>query len=299
MAKARQYLPGTTYMVTRRCIFRKFLLTPSEKVNEIILFCMTRAANKSNIKVHAYCFMSNHMHAVVTDPESKLSDFMHWMNKFIAQCLNNKFSRCGEFWKSGSFSWQVLGDDYAVLKAMTYVIVNPVSAGLVKNTREWPGVISQPEDLTSKEFTSQRPEFFSENSDVPETVSLRLKVPPVFEEMKTEEFIKELRDKVATIVRQVQQEMRTSGRRFMGAFRVIQQNREASPKTPETHRDPIPRVVCGDKGKLKEMKAQMDEFDFDYQLARDEFCAGDRKVVFPPGTYWMRVHYGVCCAASP
>jgi hypothetical protein len=55
----RQVLPGTTYLVTRRCSERRLFLRPSERVNAIFLYVLAVAAQKYGIDVHAFCVLSN------------------------------------------------------------------------------------------------------------------------------------------------------------------------------------------------------------------------------------------------
>jgi hypothetical protein len=43
----------------------------------------------------------------------------------------------------------------------------------------------------------------------------------------------------------------------------------------------------------------MRKFEADYDRALARWTAGDRRVVFPYGTWWMRVHHGVRVAPRP
>ena len=69
-------LQGTTYLVTRRCLGRRFLLRPDRALNELIGYCLARAAKAHGIELHAVTVMSNHYHLVLTDPRGVLPDFM-------------------------------------------------------------------------------------------------------------------------------------------------------------------------------------------------------------------------------
>ena len=88
MTAPRQILPGSTYMVSRRCTQRQFLLRPSEIINNIFLYCMAYAANDTGIRIHAYTAMSNHFHIILTDPKGKLPKFMEDLDKFVGKCVN-------------------------------------------------------------------------------------------------------------------------------------------------------------------------------------------------------------------
>ena len=49
----RCVLQGTTYLVTRRCLGRRFLLRPDPALNELIGYCLARAAEAHGIELHA------------------------------------------------------------------------------------------------------------------------------------------------------------------------------------------------------------------------------------------------------
>ena len=67
MSLPRRVLPNTTYLVTRRCLGRRFLLRPDDALNNLFIYCLGLAANKHGIEVHAVGAMSNHYHLVLTD----------------------------------------------------------------------------------------------------------------------------------------------------------------------------------------------------------------------------------------
>ena len=84
MSLPRQILPGTTYLLTRRCTQRQFLLRPSAVINQVFLCFLARAAELTGVQIHAFGVLSNHDHLVVTDPERRLASFMHWLNHKVA-----------------------------------------------------------------------------------------------------------------------------------------------------------------------------------------------------------------------
>jgi REP element-mobilizing transposase RayT len=72
MTLPRCVLAQQTYLVTRRCIGRRFLLRPDDALNNAFLYCLARAADTYGVEVHAFCVMSNHYHLVLTDPQGVL-----------------------------------------------------------------------------------------------------------------------------------------------------------------------------------------------------------------------------------
>ena len=147
MSIPRQVLPGNTYLLTRRCFQRQLLLRPDRQVNRIFRFCLAYAARRFEIRLHAFCMLSNHYHLVATDTRGNLPEFMHWLNEYVAKCVNAKLGRWESFWSPGSYSAVRLGDTKDVLAKMLYVHLNPVDAGLVRRAKTWPGACSLPSDM--------------------------------------------------------------------------------------------------------------------------------------------------------
>ena len=107
----RQILPGTCYLITRRCFQRSLLLRPDATTNQIFEFCLAYASGRFGVEIHAYCAMSNHYHLVLTDVEGRLPEFMHWMNVYIAKMLNARWGRTESFWAPGSYNSVQLGNE--------------------------------------------------------------------------------------------------------------------------------------------------------------------------------------------
>ena len=61
MTAPRLLIQGDTYLVTRRCLRRKFLLRPGKLPNLVFGYILARAAARSGVKVHVFCVLSDHM----------------------------------------------------------------------------------------------------------------------------------------------------------------------------------------------------------------------------------------------
>lgn len=85
---------------------------------------------------HSYCLMGNHYHAVIECPEANVSAAMHWLNGVFAQYSNRRHERTGHLLQ-GRFKSVIIGDDTYLRAANTYVVLNPVRAGLVDDPSEW------------------------------------------------------------------------------------------------------------------------------------------------------------------
>jgi hypothetical protein len=80
--------------------------------------------------------------------------------------------------------------------------------------------------------------------------------------------------------------------------RVLAQNPFSRPPPGEPRFGLKPRVASRDKWKRIERLMQLVSFAKEYRAALAAWRAGARDVLFPPGTYLMRVLHGVACAGA-
>jgi REP element-mobilizing transposase RayT len=128
MTAPRQVLPNATYLTTRRCLDRMFLLRPAALVNSVFEYVLAVKATEYGVLVHAYCVLSNHWHCVLTDPHGRLPEFQRDLGSTIARALNAAHGRWESFWAPGSYSAVALQTADDVLGKMAYVLANPVVA---------------------------------------------------------------------------------------------------------------------------------------------------------------------------
>ncbi|MEL6189003.1 MAG: transposase [Myxococcota bacterium] len=67
-------------MVSRRCVGRMFRLVPLKPVNLILWYCLAVALSATGVEIHEFCFMSNHVHLVVTSTRGELPNFINRPN---------------------------------------------------------------------------------------------------------------------------------------------------------------------------------------------------------------------------
>jgi REP element-mobilizing transposase RayT len=283
--------------VTRRCSERRFFLKPTELTNGIFLYVLAIAARRHRVLVHAFCVLSNHYHLLVTDPDAQLPAFMQYLDSLVARATNASLGRWEAFWSAeASYSAVAPGAPDDVVRKAAYVLANPVSAGLVSTAREWPGLWTAPEQLGCKTFTALRPKvFFSARGSMPESAELALTVPEGFAS------VEEFQLRVASALRQMEEESRrengSPGRGFLGRARVLAQRPFARPASGEPRRQLSPRVAGKDKWRRIEALSRLVGFLRAYRAARAMMKSGVRDVVFPAGTYLLRIEHGVRCAA--
>ncbi len=292
MTAPRQILPGATYLVTRRCFQRQFLLRPSTTTNEVFLYLLAVAARRFGIELHAYCVLSNHYHLVVTDRDARLPAFQQFFDALLARALNASLGRWETFWAPDSYSAVTLASPGDIVDKVGYVLANPVAAGLVRSARSWPGLWSAPEQSQGGALMVQRPKhFFDAKGSLPETVKLELVVPRGFESAEA------FSNSVATALAEREEQAVPDHRgRFLGVARVLAQKPSARPAPGEARRKLNPRVAARDKWKRVEVLRRLLEFVRSYRAAWAARRDGAANVVFPYGTYLLRVVHGVPCA---
>ncbi len=295
-------LPGSSYLITRRCSERRYFLLPSELTNQVFLYCMALSAERTGVLVHAFCVLSNHYHLVVTDPDARLPEFMQLMNSLIARALNASRGRWEQFFEAGGATYSAVRVESpeTLLDKVIYTLANPVSSGLVRHAHSWPGLWSRPRDLMGAPLVAIRPrEFFRHEDDdgqMPLTASLRLARPAGFDDLSDDA----LRELIAGRLQAREDELAAiaadQGRPFLGRKTVLAQHWHDAPNTKEPRRKLDPRVAEKDRSRRIAALERLRDFWCAYRAAWLRFVAGDHSVTFPAGTYAMRVRFAVHCA---
>jgi REP element-mobilizing transposase RayT len=295
MTSPRQVLPGTTYLVTRRCSQRQFLLSPSPLTNQVFGYVLAVATQRFGIQLHAFCVLSNHFHLLLTDPHARLPAFEQFLNALVARALNAALGRWESFWAPSSYSAvALLGPDDVIAKS-AYVLANPVAAGLVRRGRMWPGLWSGPARLRSGQLELQRPShFFSADGQMPQTATLALTPPPRFDDQAYQAAVAAA---LAAEEDRLAADLSAAGLSFVGAARVMAQRPNSRPLPDEPRRRLSPKLACRDKWKRIEALGRLMDFLHAYRRAWKAWRSGATGVVFPAGTYLLRVVCGVPCAA--
>jgi REP element-mobilizing transposase RayT len=298
MSAPRQILPGSTYLVTRRCTQRQFWLKPTRLTTQIVAYCVAYAAAQTRIQLHAVCVLSNHWHAVVTDPDARLPEFLHWVHRHIAACVNASYGRWENLWASEPAGAVRLMDDADILDKIAYCLANPVAAGLVRRGVDWPGLRSLPRHVAGHRTTVHRPTvYFRDQGRLPETVELELVPPPAWRERSAAEIVRSIEAAVEEKEARARRVLDAQGRAFLGVRAVLKQPPSDRPQTCEPRRGLSPRIAAANKWLRIEALRRLEDFLRAYREALAHWKRGLRSVLFPPGTYAVRVYQGALVAS--
>ena len=217
MPLPREVLPGRTYMITRRCTQRQFLLRPDPATNNAFIYCLAVAAQRSGVLLLFTAAESNHHHTGIYDPLGTYPDFLEHFHKLLAKCMNSLRGRWENFWSSEQTSVLRLVDPADILDKMVYALTNPCKDNLVANVADWPGVNSYQALLAGESLSAVRPDhFFREDGPMPATVNLTFSRSPDFLGMSREEFADMLRTRVEAAETEAEDRRRATGTRVLG-----------------------------------------------------------------------------------
>lgn len=91
-------------------------------------------SKKWKVKIPAYCLMNNHIHLLIYDPETNISNFMKGVNQKYAQYFNNKYGRIGTLFQDRYKSLAITDKQYLQTVFM-YIIQNPARAKICSTKR--------------------------------------------------------------------------------------------------------------------------------------------------------------------
>ncbi len=127
--------PGAWYHVMNRGRRREKIFTTS-KDYELFITVLKETAELFNLKVSAYCLMSNHYHLLIHTPDGNLSRCMRHVNGVYTQRFNRANKKDGQLFR-GRFKAVVVDNDSYLLEVLRYIHNNPVRAGIVKNVNDF------------------------------------------------------------------------------------------------------------------------------------------------------------------
>jgi len=282
------------FLITDKCAFDQFLLTPDRQKNvaSVIESCLAKAQSRYNVILYGFFFLSNHYHMLVRAPEDNLDQFMKFFKSQLALKLNRLFGRKGYFWKSKYKSQKVFED--ALLDKLLYILLQSVKDGLTARADEWPGVSSLQLNLTEKPkkciFESQTKKTrllrskSNRNKDkklYQEIHFLRVTSLPVLDHLSCRTRTNKIRTLVIQEEDRIQLERR--GKKVLGRQGIMQQNRDGRPEVVETTPEPYCHTKC--LATWLSFRTWINNFTDTYKECSRRFRAGDFGIKFPPGSY--------------
>lgn len=116
------------------------LLRPSAGLTALIVGLLARAARLAGVAVHAYAFLSNHYHLLVSVADAQqLASFMNFFNSNLARGAGRLVRWREKFWGRRYQAIVVSGEEEAQMSRLVYLLSQGVKEGLVASPYDWPG----------------------------------------------------------------------------------------------------------------------------------------------------------------
>lgn len=155
------------------------------------LQCLREALLRYGCALHAYVLMNNHVHLLVTPPETRaLSRMMQAFARNYAGLFNGRHGRTGTLWE-GRYKSCLVDSEHYVLVCSRYIELNPVRARMVGDPSEHPwssyhaNALGKPDPLITPHAT-----LLGLDTDPKERV---LAYRALFSEVLTDEIVGEIR----------------------------------------------------------------------------------------------------------
>ncbi len=280
--------PNRVYLVTRRCVGREFFFHLTPEVQAAWRFLLAVACQRFDVRLIAYCLMSDHVHYVVHDPGRSLPRFTTWLHAEFAKAVNAIRRRWGCVWEPGMLNQPVLADGEKVLDRIGYVLANPVAAGLVRSAWQWPGAATRPGDY-----------LVVKRSQLPRRARLRHWVPPTHAGVGAAEFVVQVREALA---RHEAAAHERHGQNFMGLERlraIDWTHRAKSEERRGQGRNRPPKVLATDANTRQQLLTEIELFEAAYASALARYRRHASSVEFPRGTWAMVERFNVPTCGPP
>ncbi|HTQ78637.1 MAG TPA: transposase [Thermoanaerobaculia bacterium] len=297
MSRKLRYLPEGSGLVevTCRTVQGRFLLTPSDEVNALILGALGRAQQLYPVGICAFAFMSNHFHLLLrVESTRQLSSFMCHFNGNLAREVGRLREWREKFWGRRFQAIPVSDEEEAQVERLRYVLAHGCKEGLVERLRDWPGLsavraLLEEEALEglwfdrTREHASRRRGVASDRRQYSTAYKVELEPLPCWAQLSPQEY----RGRIAELVRGIETEAAAarekSGLPAQGASDIQAQKPEDHP--PLLKKSPAPQFHAASRRVRRELQEAYRWFAAAFRQAAERLRAGERDVAFPFGSF--------------
>ena len=301
MARVPRFIetPGRIVEVTSRTIHGRYLMRPSEEVNELILGIVGRGQAKYGVELFAFVFLSNHLHVLMRVPGvDRMSLFMGYLKGNIARELGAVHQWREKFWGRRYHHGPVKDTEAAQIKRFRYVLSNSCKEGLVRSPLDWPGVTSARAlykgvcELKGRWFdraAQYRAGAKRGDLEYSSVETVKLSPLPFLADYSAGDRRQFMIDAVRQVEQDASERRAETGSRVMGARLIMSRNPHSAPKN--FNRSPAPFFHTTTRQEYLELLEIRRQKLSAYRQAAEKLLKGERDVVFPPDCYPPRLAY--------
>jgi REP element-mobilizing transposase RayT len=134
--RPRIHSPGGFYHVTLRGNHRRAIFV-EDGDQRLLNAVVARSISTFEARVHAYCWMSNHIHLLLQAGDGPIANPMRNIAAEFARAMQSKLRTTGHFFERRYHATLVDSDSY-LQQLIRYIHRNPVEAGMCKSVGEYP-----------------------------------------------------------------------------------------------------------------------------------------------------------------
>jgi REP element-mobilizing transposase RayT len=126
--------------VTCRTVHGRFLLHPSRRLNRLAIGVLARAQRRYEVRIHAFCLMSNHYHLLLQARDAlQLARFMNFVQSNLAREAGRLVGWRERFWGRRYQAILVSDEPAAQMARLRYILAQGCKEGLVARPELWRG----------------------------------------------------------------------------------------------------------------------------------------------------------------
>jgi REP element-mobilizing transposase RayT len=296
MARRLRFIPpGSLVEVTCRALQGRLLLRPSPILRELTIGVLARAARLYPVEIHAYAFLSNHFHLLLTVADAqRLAAFMNYLNSNLAREAGRLIRWREKFWGRRYQAICVSSEADAQISRLRYVLSQGVKEGFVASPADWPGAhcaraLLDGHTVTGRwvdrtlEYAARRKRIPLEPDAFSSRESLALAPLPCWRGCGDEW----IRARVRELVLEIEAEGRAReieiGKPPLGREFLFRQDPHLQPN--RVRKGPAPLVHAASRAARDALREAYRLFLGAYRHASERVRRGERGVIFPEGCF--------------
>ncbi len=291
--RLRYVPPGHPVEITQRTFQGRFLLKPSPEMNRVIQGVLGRAVRKYQMVLHAFTFLSNHYHLIVTPRDAHhLAAFLCYLNGNLAREVRHLCDWPQKIWGKRYSSIPITRQRKAQVERLRYILAQGVKEGLVAKTLDWPGASGLAQLLDpskpivgvwydrTKAYRMRLAGLEVRREDYEVEERIQLTPLPALAHLSEKGRVALVRKLVAEIEHEAEI---ARARPVMRAEVILGQHAHDAPSPLK--RSLVPLVHAASLAAWAAFKDAYRVFAAAYAVARERLRRGFRKVAFPVGSF--------------
>ncbi len=296
MGRRIRFVPQDSLVeVTCRTVQGRLLLRPSPILRDLTLGVLARAARLYPVRVHAFAFLSNHFHLLLTVPDAqRLAAFMGYLNSNLAREAGRLIRWREKFWGRRYQAILVSGEETSQIARLRYILSHGAKEGLVRSPMEWPGAHAAPFLLSGSpargrwinhtlEYTAGRKGISLQPQDLVEEEALELARIPCWAALDGAEYRARMAEMIDAIEKDTVRKVRETGKPVAGRAFVQRQNPHFEPN--RIKKGSAPLIHAFSRRVRKDTRDTYSLFLAAFRRASEQFRNGCLDACFPRGSF--------------